>query len=203
LDLPSTTHSKTQDHTHLLPPPQAEDRATLAPAPSLQSASQRTSQSLEAFEIETSHGGAFFLVNLGIALGFYPDFSNPLGECLSLPLWDFVFLTALAILDDAGEHGSLNEDPIWSLLNVLAGHADESPEPPNESAQLAIQQAIRALADLKQLLIVHDARVTVTASHIDVFFAMERHPVDIRISGLDRDPGWLPAGGRYLAFHFD
>jgi hypothetical protein len=26
--------------------------------------------------------------------------------------------------------------------------------------------------------------------------------VSIRIARLDRDPGWIPAAGRYIAFHF-
>jgi len=27
-------------------------------------------------------------------------------------------------------------------------------------------------------------------------------PLEIRLAGLDRDPGWIPAAGRFLAFHF-
>jgi hypothetical protein len=40
-------------------------------------------------------------------------------------------------------------------------------------------------------------------ARLDVGFSLDRHPFAIRASGLDRDIGWLPAGGRHLAFHFD
>ena len=28
-------------------------------------------------------------------------------------------------------------------------------------------------------------------------------PIAIRLAGLDRDPGWIPAAGRSVAFHFE
>ena len=48
----------------------------------------------------------------------------------------------------------------------------------------------------------HSARVLLTATHLDVFLTLEELPVEIRIARLDRDPGWVPAAGRYIAFHF-
>jgi hypothetical protein len=27
-------------------------------------------------------------------------------------------------------------------------------------------------------------------------------PLQIRFAGLDRDPGWVPAAGRFITFHF-
>jgi hypothetical protein len=46
-------------------------------------------------------------------------------------------------------------------------------------------------------------RVTTTPAHLDVHFSLAAHPIDIRMAGLDRDPGWIPAAGRHVAFHFD
>jgi hypothetical protein len=45
--------------------------------------------------------------------------------------------------------------------------------------------------------------VTVTATHLDVFFSLADLPIAIRLSGLDRDPGWTPAAARFIAFHFE
>jgi hypothetical protein len=45
--------------------------------------------------------------------------------------------------------------------------------------------------------------VQLGASRIDIGFSLDTHPLAIRAAGLDRDPGWLPAGGRHIAFHFD
>lgn len=54
-----------------------------------------------------------------------------------------------------------------------------------------------------RLLCRQPAKVTVTAAHLDIHFALAKHPIAIRLSGLDRDPGWVPAAGRSLHFHFD
>jgi hypothetical protein len=52
------------------------------------------------------------------------------------------------------------------------------------------------------LLLRRPARAHVTPAHLDVEFSLAEHPVEIRLAGLDRDPGWIPAAGRFLAFHF-
>jgi hypothetical protein len=46
------------------------------------------------------------------------------------------------------------------------------------------------------------ARVRITSAHVHVFIRLDEHPVEIRLAGLDRDPGWVPAAGRYVSFHF-
>ncbi|HMC51023.1 MAG TPA: hypothetical protein VKH20_10305 [Solirubrobacterales bacterium] len=46
-------------------------------------------------------------------------------------------------------------------------------------------------------------RVTTTPAHLDVYFSLAAHPIEIRLAGLDRNPGWIPAAGRHVAFHFD
>ncbi|HEX2912431.1 MAG TPA: hypothetical protein VH186_16605 [Chloroflexia bacterium] len=61
----------------------------------------------------------------------------------------------------------------------------------------------RPRAAAGRLLCRHPARLFLTASHLDVVLSLAGLPVEIRLSGLDRDPGWLPAAGRYLAFHFE
>jgi hypothetical protein len=47
------------------------------------------------------------------------------------------------------------------------------------------------------------ARVSATATHVDVFFALTELPIEIRFAGLDRDPGWVPSAGRFVTFHFE
>jgi hypothetical protein len=54
-----------------------------------------------------------------------------------------------------------------------------------------------------ELLLRHAARVFVTPAHVDVVMSIARHPIEIRDAGLDRDPGWIPAAGRTVAFHFE
>jgi hypothetical protein len=47
------------------------------------------------------------------------------------------------------------------------------------------------------------ARVYLTESHLDVSFSLTDLPVAVRLSGLDRDPGWVPAAGRYVTFRYE
>jgi hypothetical protein len=52
-------------------------------------------------------------------------------------------------------------------------------------------------------LLVHTARVHATATHVDVVLPLDALPIEVRFAGLDRDPGWVPAAGRFIAFHFE
>jgi hypothetical protein len=57
--------------------------------------------------------------------------------------------------------------------------------------------------DAVDLLCRQPAHVALTLAHLDVTFSLNRHPFEVRYAGLDRDPGWIPAAGRYVAFHFE
>lgn len=46
------------------------------------------------------------------------------------------------------------------------------------------------------------SRVYVTSSHIDVVADLKHTRLDVRCSGLDQNPGWLPMLGRVIQFHF-
>jgi hypothetical protein len=54
-----------------------------------------------------------------------------------------------------------------------------------------------------RMLIRRYGRIAVTPAHVEVSFSLETHPIEIRMAGLDRDPGWIPEAGRHVAFHFD
>ncbi|MDQ1613419.1 MAG: hypothetical protein QOG00_3350 [Pyrinomonadaceae bacterium] len=54
-----------------------------------------------------------------------------------------------------------------------------------------------------RLLCERHARVFVTATHVDVVMRLAELPFEVRVAGLDRDPGWIPAAGRVVAFHFE
>jgi hypothetical protein len=47
------------------------------------------------------------------------------------------------------------------------------------------------------------ARLFLTSSHVDVVMRAEDANLRVRAAGLDRDPGWLPAYGRVVYFHFE
>ena len=60
-----------------------------------------------------------------------------------------------------------------------------------------------AAEDVGSLVCAHAARIFVTPSHLDVCFALATLPIQIRLAGLDRDPGWIPAASRVIAFHYE
>lgn len=58
-------------------------------------------------------------------------------------------------------------------------------------------------AGLAAALLCHPGRFYVTGSHVDLVLRLEQASLDLRIVGLDRNPGWLPEFGRVVLFHFD
>ena len=47
------------------------------------------------------------------------------------------------------------------------------------------------------------ARVRVRGERLDLHFSLAALPLSVRLAGLDRDPGWVPAAGCDIRFHFD
>jgi hypothetical protein len=54
-----------------------------------------------------------------------------------------------------------------------------------------------------ELLCAHHASVRVGPARVDVAFSLDELPIAIRMSGLDRDPGWIPSADRTVAFSYD
>jgi hypothetical protein len=86
-----------------------------------------------------------------------------------------------------------DETPLQRWIGWLMPYVD---------ARLRRALGLDAADDLPHLLYAHAAYVCVTPTHLDVTFALQELPIEIRLAGLDRDPGWVPAAGRYIAFHF-
>ena len=106
-----------------------------------------------------------------------------LGLELDQPLLRFVALTI-----GYDDHQSLAAQPIFP----------ESLELFTELEQCLSAQAL--WADAGALAI--PAHVTADASHIDVFYALNAVRLDIRLAGLDVNPGWVPWLGRVVTFHY-
>lgn len=271
-------------------------------------------------QARTRLGGIFFLVNVGLSLELYGDFTSPLRPGIALPVWDFVALLERRLYG-AGVEG----DEVWPLLARLSGReASDAPgkgfAAPSEwrvppawlkafperlacrcaaeggrlrvlhpegfrlvDVPLKAVDAVRQLADETRayadaldfeqpprvehegaavckaenvgeprgdgeprckgggelgdggaelerwvgwlagytrarlrralgltrdddparVLCEYEARVDVTATRVDVVYELKRLPLEVRVAGLDRDPGWVPAAGRFVAFHFE
>ena len=252
-------------------------------------------EQLTEARIETELGGIFYLINVGLFLNLYGDFTMPARMGIALSIWDF-----LALLGERLCGKKIRADKVWPLLARLAGRKEQTEPgqdfvPPREwrlppewlepfsresvcewttdGARLRVRHArgfwildlpldasgparqlelemsaysqraafelwrgtwpveeferrepvetwlswivayvqarlLRALGleranALSKLLCEHTARVFVTATHLDIVFKLDQLPVEVRLSGLDRNPGWVPAAGRFIAFHYD
>ena len=161
-------------------------------------------------QIETDFGGVFYLINLGIYLDLYGDFTTPAEPGINLNIWDFVALVGRELVGKR-----IEDDPIWTLLQRLSGRTEgEDPGTPQVREWLAelmphIRARLRSALGLTRtedpgpIVCEQRARVTLTPTHIDVFFALAGLPIELRIAGLDRDPSWVPAAGRFINFHFE
>jgi hypothetical protein len=70
------------------------------------------------------------------------------------------------------------------------------------SARLACALGEADGSTVRALVCRHRAEIAVTATHVEVHLALADLPLALRIAGLDRDPGWIPAAGRSISFHF-
>jgi hypothetical protein len=56
--------------------------------------------------------------------------------------------------------------------------------------------------ELNAILFARKAEVTVSATHLEITFGLADLPFEVRFAGIDRDPGWIPAAGKFVYFHF-
>ncbi|HEX8501943.1 MAG TPA: hypothetical protein VF659_15275 [Pyrinomonadaceae bacterium] len=74
---------------------------------------------------------------------------------------------------------------------------------PYVRARLDRALGVRGAKAVGRLVCEHEAQAVVTATRLDVTFSLARLPLEVRFAGLDRDPGWVPAAGRHIAFHYE
>lgn len=172
------------DHPHAGLPEYPEAAAT---------ASQDSASPLLVATLATDHAGLFFLLNAAMALGYYRD---PPVRRLDLHPWDFLALAGRALVPE------LEDEPLFELLDGLA-----PPHRRRRRISRPLVARMRRLLEAFELpprfVVRRYGRIAVTPAHVGVWFSLEAHPIEIRMAGLDRDPGWIPEAGRHVAFHFD
>ena len=70
-------------------------------------------------------------------------------------------------------------------------------------ARLRAALGLSMRSDVGTFVLRHRARIRASAERVDVWLSLDQLPVAIRFAGLDLDPGWIPATGRSIAFHYD
>jgi len=239
--------------------------ASRTPAPSAHSVSMPFIP-LDA-RFETGFGGLLFLLNAFIALGLYPDFTQPLGARLDpSPLWladrigrywfgaryrrDPLALWIAAHAASGRLPHAWRAEPDWltgfatspprrvvrhgratlwhlagfPLLDEEEGRAPRRPVPalrqrvsriaparlPSKPSDrwaaclaLYLDARLNRLCGAGLSMLALPARIATRDLDLSARFALDHYPIQLRIAGLDRDPGWQPAEGRAIAFLFE
>jgi hypothetical protein len=96
-------------------------------------------------------------------------------------------------------------------VGVAAGDlaTDGLAEPENPSPRRRFDQAVGAFVrwllrsrGIAAAALATPGRVLVTGTHVDVVLSLQDIDLAVRVAGLDRDPGWVPALSRIVLFHF-
>ncbi|MEO0536680.1 MAG: hypothetical protein AAF215_22730 [Cyanobacteria bacterium P01_A01_bin.123] len=145
--------------------------------------------------IGTAIGGLWYLVNVLV------DLDWPERSAVITP-WHQVAALAQALLPD------VPLDPVWEPLADIAG--EPLPEALLSPWQAHILTQVRpylterleypdAIAHYLQ----EPATLYLTRTHVDVVFSLDQIRLDVRLAGLDRDPGWVPELARVIALHYE
>lgn len=191
--------------------PPAEPAADTAPPAARDDTAARTAGVLVPHDapaptdpLATAHGGLFFVLNAALALGLYGDFTQPRHAGLALSPWRLLHACARAALGRRFE-----ADPLAAWLRA------RDPAPPAAGDAALLRAATTRLArrigraldrpprHAMRLTLALPARLHDSGTRLDLHFALAALPLPLRVAGLDRDPGWLPAAGCDLRFHFD
>ncbi|MER5528002.1 hypothetical protein ABT075_26010 [Streptomyces sp. NPDC002677] len=96
-----------------------------------------------------------------------------------------------------------DRDPIWRILAELDGRDPPAPTPLRLDG---ITGRLRDLLERHRLTPEAFARpgtLVIGRTHVDVVLGLHQIDLAARSSGLDQDPGWVPALGRIIAFHYE
>jgi hypothetical protein len=91
--------------------------------------------------------------------------------------------------------------PLLAGLNPALGSWLALALPP---VQAYLQQVLQLSdpAEIGPRLLLVNGRLHLSATHIDLVMGLEAIALPVRLAGLDINPGWVPALGRVIQFHF-
>lgn len=171
--------------------------------------------------LSSDYAGVFYLVNALLHMELYADFAHPERPSVPVALGDL-----LAMIAERYCGALVRHDPIWGVLAAIAGR--DSRQAPRRTLHAGAvrrrdvrafdrwfvgvlarmeERLSRALVmppeDTLAFLCARPGTLALTDTRLDVRFPLADHPLAIRLAGLDRDAGWVPAAGRIIEFHFD
>lgn len=154
-----------------------------------------------AARTDTAHAGLFFLLNAAVGLGWYGDFTQPQHRGLDLSPWQFLRAAGQALAGPAWQQDALAD---WLLAmdpTPLPGKGVRPLWAPLR-ARLSLALGLPRL-QATRLTLSLPGQVRLRPGHVGVHIPLAQLPLAVRMAGLDRDIGWLPAAGLDLRFHFE
>ncbi|MEU9154664.1 hypothetical protein AB0D59_29930 [Streptomyces sp. NPDC048417] len=153
--------------------------------------------------VETRFATLFYAVNLMTWLDLpRTDAHEPVSG------WATLEALGAWLLPDASATGPRTgdregRDPIWRILAELDGRDPHAPTPLRLDG---ITDRLRDLLDRHRLtpeVFARPGTLVIGRTHVDVVLGLHQIDLAARSSGLDQDPGWVPALGRIIAFHYE
>jgi hypothetical protein len=142
----------------------------------------------------TAFAGLFFLLPLMICLGMESFLeSNPHLIEFDLPRRLLrTIAQRLAIPED---------DPVWTVLTDGSNHCSETILIRSWLTSMRRWSRLNAEMGLHNL-VTRSGQISITRTHINIWFEPQQADIRIRRVGLDLNPGWVPWFGRVVAFHY-
>ena len=94
------------------------------------------------------------------------------------------------------------DEPIYDLLTALNDGWSRPEVPPARIRALRVACVTLTRRPLRRI-VSRAGRVMITATHVTIVFDLASVRLDVRKSGLDLDPGWLPRLGRVVRFEYE
>jgi hypothetical protein len=195
--------------------------------PPLRADVDRAQRTLHAMDDEhpTAYGGYFYLIPLltRLQMSAFLD-AHPALVDWDLPVRLLARLdrrlglderdAALSVLprhpagEPLGWDGVMSIPESWAPFVAAVGRGPG--RPPRSGADLVLASWLvvmrrwcRAQARMGlRTLISRPAHIASTRTHIDVYFALSQVDMQVRLTGLDVNPGWVPWLGRVVQFHY-
>jgi len=149
---------------------------------------------------ESDFAGLLFVLSALQSLGWIPDFTRPLDPGIGTHPLEYLARLGVHRLGKR-----FLRDPIQAWMSGQFP-SDRIEEPPPGLAEL--ESRIASALDMRSRKAIHflcrrSAMVMASESRIDAFYRLDAHPLEIRMAGLDRDPGWIPGTSWDFRFHFE
>lgn len=159
-----------------------------------------TQPNYSGHEFHTQQGGVFYLLNFLNR----PAMQSIMGDYWQqLPNgWIWLYRVAQRLHLDS-------QDPVCFFLAQQLGYErpdalQSLPDLPEPERITALAQQWYGAANLWQpSLLMLPAHIRYSPSHVDMHVPVASVQLNIRLAGLDINPGWLPWLGRVVQFHFD